>query len=143
MKAVVQRVLSAEVEVEGRVVGQIGPGLLVLAAVGKDDDATTVAKAAERLAHMRIFSDGNGKMNLSVRDTGGAILAVSNFTVLGDTRQRRPFFGASAGAETASGLLEVFLAALRTHVDRVETGEFGADMKVTLVNDGPVTVVLE
>ncbi|RYG36866.1 D-tyrosyl-tRNA(Tyr) deacylase [bacterium] len=143
MKAVVQRVLSARVEVEGRRVGEIGPGLVVLLAVGREDDEAAMRKAADRVANLRIFSDGEGKMNLSVKDAGGGVLTVSNFTVLGDTRQRRPFFGASASGDAAQPLFDLFVAHLRTLVGRVETGEFGADMQVSLVNDGPVTVVLD
>ncbi|CAN5732540.1 D-aminoacyl-tRNA deacylase [soil metagenome] len=143
MKAVVQRVLSARVEVDGRVVGEIGPGLVVLVAVAREDDEAAMRKAAERIAHMRIFPDAEGKMNLSVRDTSGSILAISNFTVLGDTKQRRPFFGASAGGEVARPLFESFLSALGGLVENVQTGEFGAAMKVSLVNDGPVTVILD
>ncbi|RYG49166.1 D-tyrosyl-tRNA(Tyr) deacylase [bacterium] len=143
MKAIVQRVASARVEVEGRSVGEIGKGLLVLIAVGREDDEAALRKAAERVANLRIFSDADGKMNLSVREIEGAVLAVSNFTVLGDTRQRRPFFGASASGDTAQPLFEGFVSHLRTLVSQVETGEFGADMRVSLVNDGPVTVVVE
>ncbi|HEY4359848.1 MAG TPA: D-aminoacyl-tRNA deacylase [Bryobacteraceae bacterium] len=144
MRAVVQRVATAKVEVEGVVVGEIGPGLMVLLGVGKGDAEAGAEFLAEKITGLRIFADGAGKMNLSLIDTGGALLAVSQFTLYGDCRKgRRPGFDAAAPAELARGLYERFVEAVRAKGVRVETGVFQADMQVSLVNDGPVTLIVE
>ena len=131
-------------EVEGAVVGEIGPGLLVLIGVAKSDTAADAAALAEKVVQLRIFSDAEGKMNRSLLDTGGALLAVSQFTLYGDCRKgRRPSFDAAAGAEQARELYERFVEAARAAGARVETGVFQAHMAVSLVNDGPVTLLVE
>ena len=144
MRCVVQRVTSAKVEVDGAVSGEIGRGLLVLLGVGKGDTAADAEFLASKVAQLRIFSDAQGKMNLSLIDTGGAVLAVSQFTLYGDCRKgRRPSFDDAAGPEEARALYEHFVAAVRKMGVRVETGVFQADMAVTQVNDGPVTLIVE
>jgi D-tyrosyl-tRNA(Tyr) deacylase len=149
MKAVVQRVRSASVTVEGRVVGQIGAGLLCLVAIHREDKDFQGRKLAEKLVSLRIFNDEAGKMNLSLVDmeAGGVntgILLISNFTVYGDaSKSRRPSFGRSAGFETGKELFDGFVSAVRNLHPRVEVGEFGADMLVECVNDGPVTLIVE
>ena len=144
MRAVVQRVTSAKVEVEGAVCGAIGPGLLVLLGVAKGDRPTEADFLTAKITQLRIFSDPQGKMNLSLLDTGGALLAVSQFTLYGDCRKgRRPSFDAAAPPEVARALYEHFVAAVRATGVHVETGVFQADMAVTLVNDGPVTLIVE
>jgi len=144
MRAVVQRVTQAKVEVNGAVTGAIGAGLLVLLGVGKADTAADAEYLAAKIAGMRIFSDDAGKMNLSVLEAGGAMLAVSQFTLYGDCRKgRRPSFDPAAPAEQARALYEHFLGAARRAGVRVETGIFQAHMTVALVNDGPVTLILE
>jgi len=144
MRAVVQRVTAARVEVDKAVVGEIGPGLLVLLGVTKTDTAADADLLAEKIVNLRIFSDVAGKMNLSLLDTGGALLVVSQFTLYGDCRKgRRPGFDQAAPAEQARALYEHFVDVARRTVTRVETGVFQADMAVSLTNDGPVTFVLE
>jgi D-aminoacyl-tRNA deacylase len=144
MRAVIQRVTYARVEVEGSVVGEIGAGLLVLLGVAKGDTAADADYVAAKIAGLRIFSDEAGKMNLSVLDAGGAMLAVSQFTLYGDTRKgRRPSFDAAAGQDEARALYEHFVAASRQQGLTVATGIFQADMKVSLLNDGPVTLIVE
>lgn len=144
MKAVVQRVTQARVETGGAVVGEIGPGLLVLLGVGKPDTEADSAFLAAKIAGLRIFSDEAGKMNRSLLDTGGAMLAVSQFTLYGDCRKgRRPSFDAAAPPDQARALYEHFIAAARSTGLRVETGIFQADMAVSLTNDGPVTLIVE
>ncbi len=144
MRAVVQRVTSASVEVEGTIAGEIGPGLLVLVGVTKTDTAKDAAFLAEKIVNLRIFADGNGKMNRSLVESGGAMLAVSQFTLYGDCRKgRRPSFDAAAPAEQARALYESFIVAARSAGVRVETGVFQAHMRVSLVNDGPVTLLVE
>lgn len=144
MRAVVQRVTHARVSVEGRVTGEIDAGLVVLVAVGREDTSTTPASMAERIVNLRIFNDELGKMNRSLLDTGGAILAVSQFTLYGDARgQRRPsFMGAAPPDEGRTGY-EEFVRALQALNVRVETGVFQAHMSVEIVNDGPVTILLD
>jgi D-tyrosyl-tRNA(Tyr) deacylase len=144
MRAVVQRVTHARVVVEGRVAGEIDAGLVVLVAVGREDPSTTPASMAERIVNLRIFNDDLGKMNRSLLDTGGAILAVSQFTLYGDARgQRRPsFIGAAPPDEGRTGY-EEFVRALQALNVRVETGVFQAHMSVEIVNDGPVTILLD
>jgi len=143
MRAVVQRVAEAAVTVDGATVGEIGPGLVVLLGVGHDDDAAMAAALAGKVARLRIFEDEAGQMNRSVLDTGGAVLAVSQFTLLGDTRKgNRPSFIAAARPEVAEPLYERFVAALRELGVEVATGRFRTAMRVALVNDGPVTIIL-
>jgi D-tyrosyl-tRNA(Tyr) deacylase len=144
MKAVVQRVTQARVEVAGTVAGEIGPGLLVLLGVAKPDTPADAEFLAEKLAGLRIFSDDAGKMNRSLIETGGAMLAVSQFTLYGDCRKgRRPSFDFAAPAEQARVLYEQFVEAVRRMGVPVETGIFQAHMAVSLVNDGPVTLIVE
>ncbi len=144
MRAVVQRVAQAKVEVDGAVTGEIGAGLLTLLGVAKSDTAADADFLAEKIAGLRIFPDDAGKMNRSVIETGGAMLAVSQFTLYGDCRKgRRPSFDLAAPAEQARALYERFVAALRGAGVRVETGVFQAHMAVSLVNDGPVTLIVE
>lgn len=144
MRVVIQRVTSARVEVDGAVVGEIGTGLLVLLGVSKTDSEKDATFLAEKIVHLRIFADDAGKMNRSLIEAGGGLLVVSQFTLYGDTRKgRRPGFDAAAPAETARALYESFVAAARTHGVRVETGVFQAHMAVSLVNDGPVTLLVE
>ncbi len=129
---------------DGRVTGEIGAGLVVLVAVGREDSAETAASMAERIAHLRIFNDDQGKMNRSLLDTGGAILAVSQFTLYGDARgQRRPSFIQAAPPDQGKALYEEFVRALKALGMRVETGVFQAHMSVELANDGPVTILLD
>ena len=144
MKTVIQRVRSAAVTVEDRIVGQIGPGLLVLLGVEKGDDQARADWLAEKIAGLRIFSDENGKMNLSLRDVGGSLLVVSQFTLAGNcAKGKRPSFDTAAPPAEGQRLYEYFLEAARRLGLPVETGVFQADMQVTLVNDGPVTFILE
>jgi len=144
MRAVIQRVTYAKVEVEGSVKGEIGPGVLVLLGVARTDTPENAEFLAGKVSHLRIFSDDAGKMNRSLLDTGGAMLAVSQFTLYGDCRKgRRPSFDDAAPADQAKSLYEHFIVAARQLGARVETGVFQADMAVTLVNDGPVTLIIE
>lgn len=144
MRAVVQRVSSAEVQVDGHVVGRCGVGLLVLVAAHREDQELNASKLANRLAGLRIFNDDAGKMNLALADVAGSMLVISNFTVYGETaKNRRPSFVDSAPFDQAKRLYDSLLEALRAQGLTVETGVFGADMKVSLVNDGPVTVIVE
>ena len=144
MRAVLQRVTHARVLVEGRVVGEIGAGLLVLLGVGRKDTAATATMMAEKIANLRIFNDDDGKMNRSLIDTAGAVLAVSQFTLYGDARgQRRPSFIQAAPPEPGKALYEEFVRAVEALGVRVQTGVFQAHMSVELVNDGPVTILLD
>jgi D-tyrosyl-tRNA(Tyr) deacylase len=144
MRAVVQRVSRASVTVEERVIGEIGPGLLVLLGVSTSDTEADAAWLSEKIAGLRIFEDQDGKMNRSVSDTGGAVLAVSQFTLYGDVRRgKRPSFDAAARPERARELYESFVADIRKRGLRCETGQFQATMSVALVNDGPVTILLD
>ena len=145
MKAVIQRVTRASVEVDGKIVGQIRGGLLVLLGVAKGDTETDLLYLAEKIPALRIFNDEAGKMNRSLAETGGGVLAVSQFTLLGDTRKgRRPGFDQAAELATAKRLFEQFVETLRKSTDiTIEAGVFGAHMKVELLNDGPVTFVLD
>jgi D-aminoacyl-tRNA deacylase len=132
------------VTVEGRVTGGIGAGLVALVGVGRSDTAETAATMADKVAKLRVFNDGAGKMNLSLLDTGGALLAVSQFTLYGDARgQRRPSFVQAAPAEQGKALYEAFVAEMQALGVRVETGVFQAHMEVELTNDGPVTILLD
>lgn len=144
MRAVIQRVIRASVSVDGQVKGEIGAGLVVLLAVGREDTAVTAARMAERVAQLRIFSDDAGKMNRSLLDTGGAALVISQFTLYGDARgQRRPSFVQAGPPELGKTLYEEFVRALEGLGVRVATGMFQAHMSVELVNDGPVTILLD
>ena len=144
MRAVVQRVSRASVEVEGKIVGQIDRGLLVLLGVAKTDDEADADYLAEKIAGLRIFEDSDGKMNLSVKEVHGAVLAVSQFTLFGDVRRgKRPSFDSAAPPDLARHLYEHFVERLRAHGLPCETGVFQAMMNVSLVNDGPVTILLD
>ncbi|WP_013629649.1 D-aminoacyl-tRNA deacylase [Rubinisphaera brasiliensis] len=144
MRAVVQRVSSASVTVEEQIVGEIGPGLLILLGVGTDDERADGIWLAEKVAGLRIFPDTDGKMNCSVRDAGGAALVVSQFTLYGDCRKgKRPSFVRAAPPEIANSLYEDFMAELRGHGLQVESGRFQAHMDVKSVNDGPITLLLD
>ena len=144
MRAVVQRVRSCRVVVAGETVGEIGPGLLVLLGIHTSDTAEQSRWLAEKIVGLRIMADSEGKMNLSVADSGGAILVVSQFTLYGDCQKgRRPSFIEAARPETAVPLYEAFIDAIRMQGVLVATGKFGADMQVELVNDGPVTLIVE
>ena len=144
MRAVVQRVSRAAVRVDGAVVGEIGAGLLVLLGVAADDGNADGDYVADKIAGLRIFEDSAGKMNRSVVEAGGAVLAVSQFTLFGDVRRgKRPSFDAAARSERANELYEACIARLRAAGLQVETGKFQASMQVELVNDGPVTILLD
>lgn len=144
MRAVVQRVSRARVTVGDHVVGEIGQGLLVLLAVSRPDTEADADYLADKVAGLRIFEDCHGKMNQSVRDVGGSVLAVSQFTLYGDVRHgRRPSFEAAAPPEKAQALYEYFVERIRATGLLFETGRFQAMMQVELVNDGPVTILLD
>ena len=144
MRSVVQRVSRAKVTVDGAITGEIGPGLLILLGVGKEDTSAVASSMAEKVAHLRIFEDDQGKMNRSLLDVKGGALVVSQFTLYGDARgQRRPSFISAAPPEKAKALYEEFAAALRALGVTVATGIFQAMMSVELVNEGPVTILLD
>jgi D-tyrosyl-tRNA(Tyr) deacylase len=144
VRAVVQRVSRAEVRVEGRVTGRIGRGLAVLLGVARDDGDEDARLLAAKVAALRVFEDAAGKMNLALGEVGGGVIAVSQFTLLGDARKgNRPSFVDAAPPEAASALYDRFCAALRELGVAVETGVFRATMEVELVNDGPVTILLD
>ena len=144
MRALVQRVSEASVTVEGRVTGAIGPGLLILVCAMQGDTLAAPETLAARIAKLRIFRDEAGKMNRSLLDTGGAALVVSQFTLAADTsRGNRPGFSAAADPETGERLYEAFIAAMAAQGVPVERGAFGADMQVRLLNDGPVTIIMD
>lgn len=144
MRALLQRVSHASVTVEGKGVGQTGPGLLVLICAMQGDTETQADQLAAKISKLRIFKDEAGKMNRSVRDIEGSALVVSQFTLAADTsRGNRPGFSAAASPDEGNRLYEYFAARLASHDIPVETGEFGADMKVELLNDGPVTIWME
>lgn len=144
MRCVIQRVTSASVTVEGETVGAIGRGLMVLVGVCAGDTDQDVKYMADKVPNLRIFEDDQGKMNLSLKDVGGDILAVSQFTLYGDARgSRRPSFIQAARPEEANARYEQLIAAWRAQGLRVETGRFRADMQVVLVNDGPVTILMD
>lgn len=144
MRAVIQRVTRASVEVNGAIVGKIGPGLLVLLGVARGDGESDARYIADKILGLRIFPDEAGKMNRSLRDCGGSVLLVSQFTLLGDTAKgRRPGFDRAAPPELAQALYEKVATDLRAQGTPVEMGVFGAHMAVELVNDGPVTFVLD
>jgi len=144
MRAVVQRVSEASVTVDGEVTGQIGRGFLVLLGIAGDDSEKDIVWIAEKIAGLRIFEDAEGRMNLGLGDVGGAVLLVSQFTLYGDCRKgRRPSFVEAARPEAALPLYQSVAAELRGHGLRVETGKFQAHMDVRLLNDGPVTLLLD
>ncbi|MGE5559888.1 MAG: D-aminoacyl-tRNA deacylase [Chloroflexota bacterium] len=144
MRAVIQRVTRASVSVDGRTIGEIGPGLVVLVGVGQGDGAADVDYLVDKTVNLRIFEDEQEKMNLSLLDTGGAVLAISQFTLYGDARKgRRPSFSDAAPPAAGRALYEQYLGGLRAAGVRVAQGEFGAMMAVELVNDGPVTIMLD
>jgi D-tyrosyl-tRNA(Tyr) deacylase len=145
MRLVIQRVTEARVLIEGRVVGEIGSGLLILAGLGHDDTAADVSYSAAKIGDLRLFAGADGKgFDRSVRDVGGSVLVVSQFTLYGDVRKgRRPAFNAAAPPESARGLYENLVRELRAFGLRVETGEFQATMQVESINDGPVTVLVD
>ena len=144
MRAVVQRVKKAQVSVDGEVVGRIGRGLMVLLGVAEGDGPEDVRYMVDKISNLRIFDDADGKMNLSCLDVGGGVLAVSQFTLLGDCRRgRRPSFTAAAGPDSANALYEQFVEGVRALGVEVETGVFRAEMEVSLINHGPVTIILD
>jgi D-tyrosyl-tRNA(Tyr) deacylase len=144
MKLVVQRVKAASVDVDGKTVGEIGRGLLVLIGVSHDDTAADAAHLAKKTANLRVFDDDAGVMNRSVLDVEGGLLAISQFTLYGDCKKgNRPSYIAAARPEKGRELYEEYVMQLGHYVPLVETGTFQADMKVSLINDGPVTLILE
>jgi D-tyrosyl-tRNA(Tyr) deacylase len=144
MRAVVQRVARARVVIDGQTVGEVGRGMVVLLGVSHDDTAETAAWLADKIVGLRVFNDADGKMNLAVGDVGGGVLVVSQFTLYGDCRKgRRPSFIDAARPEVAVPLYEAFVNAVKALGVPVATGRFGAMMQVELVNDGPVTLILD
>jgi len=143
MRAVVQRVTQAAVHVDGRLTGDIGPGLLILVCAMQGDSEAQADQLAAKIAKLRIFRDDAGKMNLSLRDTGGAALIVSQFTLAADLRGNRPGFSAAAPPDEGRRLYQHFTDRMRAGGITTANGEFGADMAVSLVNDGPVTIWLD
>ena len=143
MRAVVTRVSEASVTIDGEVKGKIGKGFLVLLGVHEDDDEEVAKYVADRICGMRIFEDANGKMNINPMDAGAEFLIVSQFTLYADVSSRRPGFFHAARPEKAIPLYELVISECRSRGFKVETGEFGADMKVQSVNDGPVTIVID
>jgi D-aminoacyl-tRNA deacylase len=144
MRAVLQRVTQARVKVEGKSVGEIGAGLLVLLGIARDDAEQDASYLLEKIVGLRIFDDAEGRMNLSLKDAGGALLVVSQFTLYGDVRRgRRPSWSEAAPPELAEPLYEFFVAEARQSLPRVETGSFRQMMEVELTNDGPVTILLD
>ncbi len=144
MKAVIQRVSQASVEVDGKVIGKIGTGLVVLLGIAEDDEKADADYLVDKIINMRIFGDAEGKMNLSLKDVGGEMLAISQFTLYASTRKgRRPSFTHAAPPETAIPLYEYFLQQIETNGISLARGIFGAMMLVKIFNDGPVTIILE
>ena len=144
MRAVVQRVSRGRVTVEGRTTGQIGNGVVVLVGVGRNDSPESARYLADKIAHLRIFEDAEGKMNRSLIDTGSAALVISQFTLYGDVRRgRRPAFDQAAAPDAAIRLYQTLIESLRASGVCVETGVFQADMTVELANEGPVTILLD
>lgn len=144
MRAVVQRVLNSSVVVDEKIVGEIGHGLMVLLGVEKDDTEDDAKFLVNKITGLRIFNDEQGKMNLGLKDVGGELLVVSQFTLLGDVRKgKRPSFINAASPDEGNRLYEFFVSEARGQGTRVETGQFQADMKVALVNDGPVTILVD
>lgn len=144
MRTVIQRVRKSTVEIDNEIIGEIGKGLLVLLGVAQEDNTRDADYLADKVANLRIFEDENGKMNRSLLETGGEMLVVSQFTLLGDSRKgRRPSFVNAAGPEKANKLYEYFIKNIREKGISTKTGLFGAMMAVSLINDGPVTLILE
>ena len=143
MRAVVTRVRSASVEIDGKINGQIGRGYLILLGVGPSDTEDTAVKLADKICNLRIFEDENGKMNRSLEQAGGGILVVSQFTLYADTSSRRPGFTGAAKPDLAVPLYEKFMTHCRERGFDVQNGEFGADMQVFSQNDGPVTILFD
>ena len=144
MRAVLQRVTNAEVKVDGEIIGSIGKGILLFLGVSDDDTQTDLQYIADKMMNLRIFEDENGKMNLSVRDIRGELLIVSQFTLYGDCRKgRRPSFDKAGKPEFANEMYEKFIRYCSDSGLKTEHGKFGADMKVSLLNDGPVTIMLD
>jgi D-tyrosyl-tRNA(Tyr) deacylase len=144
MRAVLQRVTSARVVVGGAIVGEIKNGLAILLGIAHDDTEQDIKYLVEKIVALRIFDDADGRMNLSVRDAGGALLVVSQFTLYGDVRRgRRPSWSEAAQPEVAETLYDAFIFEARRHVEQVQTGSFRAMMQLELVNDGPVTFLLD
>ena len=144
MRFVIQRVNHANVKIDGKVVGNIGHGLLILFGAGQDDTEEMLPKYVDKICKMRIFEDENGKTNLSLADVGGELLIVSQFTLYADCRKgNRPSFTNAGAPDMANALYEKFVARCRERVPKVETGRFGADMKVSLENDGPFTILID
>ena len=144
MKVVIQRCENASVSVDGKTVGQIGRGYMVLLGIGQEDTEAECDRLAAKMIGLRIFSDENGKTNLSLSDVGGSLLIISQFTLYADTRKgHRPNFLMAKEPREAGRLYEYFVGVCRKSVANMQTGEFGADMKVSLVNDGPFTIILE
>lgn len=144
MKVVIQRVLEASVEVEGRCVGRIGKGFLILLGVGKEDNKQVANKYIDKLLKLRIFADDNGKTNLSLLDVDGEVLVVSQFTLYAECKKgNRPDFIKAGDAKLAEELYKYFICQIKERLGKVQSGEFGADMKVSLVNDGPFTIILD
>lgn len=144
MRIVIQRVLDAKVEVEGGITGQIGQGFLILLGVGQEDDTNVADRYIDKILKIRIFADENGKTNLSLQDVQGEVLVVSQFTLYADCRKgNRPDFIKAGSADKAEELYEYFLRKIKDRMGKVESGVFGADMKVSLTNDGPFTIILD
>ena len=144
MRAVVQRVSAADVKIDGKINGEIGAGFMVLLGVGEGDTDADLKYIADKIINLRIFGDENGKMNLSLSDIGGEMLVISQFTLYGDcSHGRRPYFGDAMNPTDANRMYEEFVEYVRANGIQAETGEFGADLKVTLTNDGPVTIILD
>lgn len=144
MRAVVQRVKTSKVEIDGELVGQIYKGLNILLGISREDTAEDIVYLKDKILNLRIFEDENGKLNKSLMDIGGELLIVSQFTLYGDCRRgRRPSFIEALGGEEAERIYEDFVNQCRKLVTKVETGRFGADMMVTIENDGPVTIMLD
>lgn len=144
MKAVIQRVTSASVEIDGEIAGQIGTGYLILLGIGAEDTEADIAPLADKILKLRIFADEHGKTNRSLADADGGLLIISQFTLYADcSHGNRPNFLKAGKPDAANALYEAFLAYCRARVGKVECGRFGADMKVSLVNDGPFTICLD
>ena len=144
MRAVVQRVTRASVKVEGEIIGEIGNGLVVLLGIARDDTKVEAAYLVDKIANLRIFDDEAGKMNLSLKDTNGGLLIISQFTLYGDVRRGlRPSWIDAAPPEVAEPLYDFFVRQARATIDNVATGKFQAMMQVELINDGPVTILLD
>ena len=143
MRAVVTRVTEASVSIDGRITGRIGKGFLILLGVHVDDTEDIARKTADKICGLRVFEDSEGKMNVNPTDAGAELLIVSQFTLYADCRKRRPGFTDAARPDKAIPLYELVIKECRDRGFKVETGEFGADMKVSSVNDGPVTIILD